>query len=121
MGILELIDRHSPECVAVEGIFTGHNARSAMVLGHARGVAVLAAALRDLPVHEYPPAEVKKVVVGTGRATKSQVGFMVCQHLKLTDAPRPSDAADGCAVALCHFFRAHGVGVAAALHGAGQT
>lgn len=121
LGLLELIDRHSPECVAVEGIFTGHNARSAMLLGHARGVAVLAAALRDLPVHEYAPAEVKKAVVGTGRATKTQVGFMVCQHLALADVPRPSDAADGCAIALCHFFGAHGVGATAALHGAGQT
>jgi crossover junction endodeoxyribonuclease RuvC len=114
-GLLGLIDRHAPECVAVEGIFTGHNARSAMLLGHARGVAVLAAALRDVPVHEYSPAEVKKTVVGTGRATKTQVGFMVRQHLKLADVPRPSDAADGCAIALCHLFQAGAVSTAAAL------
>lgn len=120
-GLLELIDRLAPECVAVEGIFTGRNARTAMLLGHARGVAVLAAALRQLPVHEYPPAEVKKTVVGSGRATKTQVGFMVRQHLKLAEVPRPSDAADGCAIALCHLFRADRVGVAATLLGAGPA
>lgn len=117
-GLLELIDRLAPESVALEGIFAGRNARTAMLLGHARGVAVLAAALRDLPVHEYPPAEVKKTVVGTGRATKHQVGFMVRQHLSLADVPRPSDAADGCAIALCHLFRADRLGAAAALHAA---
>lgn len=104
-GLLELIDRHAPGCLAIEGVFTGRNARTAMILGHARGVAVLAAARRDLPVHEYPPAEVKKAVVGTGRATKRQVGFMVRKHLRLREAPSPSDAADGCAIALCHLFR----------------
>ena len=111
-GLLELLDRHAPECVAIEGVFSGHNARSAMVLGHARGVAVLTAALRGLPVHEYSPAEVKKVVVGSGRASKQQVGFMVSQHLRLAEEPRPEDAADGCAIALCHLFRAGAVSAA---------
>ncbi len=105
-GLLELLDRHTPECVAIEGIFSGHNARSAMVLGHARGVAVLTAAQRGLAVHEYSPAEVKKAVVGSGRASKQQIGFMVTQHLRLAEEPRPEDAADGCAIALCHLFRA---------------
>lgn len=108
-GILELVDRHAPECVAIEGIFTGHNARSAMVLGHARGVAVLAVATRGLPVYEYSPAAVKKAVVGSGRASKQQIAFMVCQHLRLAEEPRPEDAADGCAIALCHLFRADAV------------
>lgn len=103
-GLLELIDRHDPACLAIEGVFTGRNARTAMVLGHARGVAVLAAARRELPVYEYPPAEVKKAVVGTGTASKRQIGFMVRKHLRLREAPRPSDAADGCAIALCHLF-----------------
>ncbi|MDH3734427.1 MAG: crossover junction endodeoxyribonuclease RuvC, partial [Gemmatimonadota bacterium] len=80
-GLLELIDRLEPDCVAVEGVFSGRNARTAMILGHARGVLVLAAALRSLPVYEYPPREVKKRVVGTGSATKAQVGFMVQKHL----------------------------------------
>lgn len=105
LGLLELIDRHGPSCVAVEGVFTGRNARTAMVLGHARGVLVLAAALRGVPVAEYPPREVKKRVVGTGAATKEQVGFMVRKHLGLRDVPAPADAADGCAIALCHLLR----------------
>lgn len=104
-GLLELIDRLEPHCVAVEGVFTGRNARTAMVLGHARGVLVLAAALRSVPVYEYPPREVKKRVVGTGAATKAQVGFMVQKHLRLREAPRPADAADGCAIALCHLLK----------------
>ena len=104
-GISEIIERHQPAAVAVEGVFFGKNARTAVVLGHARGAILLAAALRELPVAEYPPAEVKSAVVGTGRATKEQVGFMVRKLLKLREAPRPSDAADGVAVALCHCFR----------------
>ncbi len=105
-GLLELIDRHAPDCLAVEGVFTGRNARTAMVLGHARGVVLLAGATRGLPVAEYPPADVKKAIVGTGGATKRQVAFMVQQHLRLREEPRPADAADGCAVALCHLFQA---------------
>ncbi len=107
---LELIDRLQPTCVAIEGVFTGRNARTAMVLGHARGVLVLAAALRGLPVHEYPPREVKKRVVGTGAATKEQVAFMVKHHLQLRESPKPADAADGCAIALCHLLAAMPVG-----------
>jgi len=101
---LDLIDRHVPTCVAIEGVFTGRNARTALLLGHARGVLVLAAALRGLPIHEYAPREVKKRVVGTGAAGKEQVGFMVKQHLRLATAPKPADAADGCAIALCHLI-----------------
>lgn len=105
-GVLALMERLEPACVAVEGVFTGRNARTAMVLGHARGVAVLAAALRGVEVREYPPAEIKKAVVGRGAASKRQVGLMVQEHLRLREPPRPSDAADGCAAALCHLFQA---------------
>lgn len=108
LGLLEVLDRLQPACVAVEGVFHGHNARTAVVLGHARGVALLACALRDVEVVEYPPAEIKKAVVGTGAAAKGQVAFMVQRHLRLREPPEPSDAADGCAAALCHLFR--GVG-----------
>ena len=104
-GLIELIDRLEPDCVALEGVFTGRNARTAMVLGHARGVLVLAAALRSIPVYDYPPREVKKRVVGTGSATKAQVGFMVQKHLRLRETPSPADAADGCAIALCHLLK----------------
>ena len=90
--------------MAIESAFHGKNARTAMVLGHARGVLVLAAALRELPIHEYAPREVKKQVVGTGGASKEQVGFMVKHHLRLGETPRPADAADGCAIALCHLL-----------------
>lgn len=104
-GVSELIERHRPDAVAVEGVFFGKNARTAMVLGHARGAVLLAAALQDLDIAEYPPAEVKNAVVGTGQATKDQVGFMTQKLLRLREPPRPNDAADGVAVALCHCFR----------------
>lgn len=108
LGVLEVIDRSGPAAMAVEGVFYAKNARTSVVLGHARGVVLLAAALRGLAVAEYPPAEVKSAVVGTGRATKDQVGFMVQQLLKLRAVPRPHDAADGIAIALCHCFRGFG-------------
>lgn len=104
-GVSELIERHAPSAVAVEGVFFGKNARSAMVLGHARGVILLAAAVREIEVAEYPPAEVKSAIVGTGRATKHQIGFMTQKLLSLREPPRPEDAADGVAVAICHCFR----------------
>jgi len=97
-----LIERHRPYVVAVESVFQGKNARSALTLGHARGAILLAAALRDLPIAEYAPREIKSAVVGTGNATKDQVGFMVKQQLRLKEAPTPHDAADGVAAALCH-------------------
>jgi crossover junction endodeoxyribonuclease RuvC len=104
-GVTQLMERHEPEAVAVEGVFFGKNARSAMVLGHARGAILLAASLQDRNVAEYPPAEVKSAIVGTGRATKHQIGYMTMKLLRLREAPRPEDAADGVAVALCHCFR----------------
>jgi crossover junction endodeoxyribonuclease RuvC len=101
-GIGEVLSRHRVDAMAVEGVFYGKNARTSIVLGHARGAVLLAATLRELPVFEYAPAEVKNAVTGTGRATKEQVQFMVQQTLRLKAPPRPSDAADGVAVALCH-------------------
>lgn len=107
-GILDVIERHEPDCLAVEGVFFRKNARTAVILAHARGAAMLAGALRGLPVLEYPPAEIKNSVVGSGRASKEQVGYMVRKLLGLAEAPRPSDAADGCAVALCHLLTGTG-------------
>lgn len=107
-GVSELMDRHAPDVVAVEGVFFGKNPRTAVVLGHARGAVLVAASLREVQVAEYPPAEVKSAIVGTGRATKEQVGFMVQKLLRLRAAPKPDDAADGVAVALCHCFRGFG-------------
>jgi crossover junction endodeoxyribonuclease RuvC len=103
-GVAELIERHGPAVVCVEEVFHGKNARTALTLGHARGAILLAAALSGVPVSEYSALEIKKAVVGTGRATKDQVGFMVQQQLRLKAAPSPSDAADGVAAALCHFM-----------------
>ncbi|HSJ24455.1 MAG TPA: crossover junction endodeoxyribonuclease RuvC [Longimicrobiales bacterium] len=101
-GLGEVLGRHAVEVMAVEGVFYGKNARTTVILGHARGAALLAATLRELPVHEYSPAEIKNAVAGTGRATKEQVQFMVQQLLRLRTPPSPADAADGVAVALCH-------------------
>ncbi len=97
-----LLVRHRPHAMSVEDVFQGRNARSALTLGHARGAILLAAALRDVPIAEYAPRQVKKAVVGTGSATKEQVAFMVMQQLRLAEAPAPEDAADGVAAALAH-------------------
>ncbi len=107
-GLLSVIDRVEPDCLAVEGVFYRENPRTAVVLAHARGVALVAGASRGLTVAEYPPAEIKKAIVGTGRATKQQVGWMVQKLLGLAEPPRPSDAADGCAAALCHILTGTG-------------
>lgn len=104
-GVSEVMARHRPDAVAVEGVFFAKNVRSAVVLGHARGAILVAASLHELEVAEYPPAEVKSAVVGHGRATKEQVQYMVQRLLRLREPPKPDDAADGVAVALCHCMR----------------
>ena len=101
-GVDQVLERFSPDVVSVEAVFQGKNARSALVLGHARGAVLVAASLRDLAIAEYAPREIKKAVVGNGGATKEQVGFMVQERLRLKDPPSPSDAADGVAAALCY-------------------
>lgn len=107
-GLVEILERHGPACVAVEDVFYGRNARTAAVLGHARGVILMTAASHHVDVAEYPAAEIKKAVTGHGAATKTQVAYMVQKLLGLAEPPAPSDAADGCAAAICHFL--HGVG-----------
>ena len=97
-----LLAEHRPECVAIENIFFATNARSALKLGHARGVAMLAAIESGVTVVEYTPAEIKRAVVGYGRAEKPQVGQMVKLLLGLDAIPKPHDAADALAVAICH-------------------
>jgi crossover junction endodeoxyribonuclease RuvC len=104
-GVLAVVDRTCPDALCVEGVFYGRNVRTMLTLGQARGVVLLAAAARGLGVAEYPPAEVKSAVVGSGRAGKEQVAFMVQKHLSLVEPPSPSDASDGIALALCHLFR----------------
>lgn len=94
--------RHSPEECAIESIHFGVNAASAFATGQARGVALLAASQSGIPVAEYAPAQIKSAVVGTGRADKTQVQYMVRAMLGLEDIPRPDHAADALAVALTH-------------------
>jgi crossover junction endodeoxyribonuclease RuvC len=107
-GLAALLARHRPECVAVESIFYARNVRSALKLGHARGVALLAAAEAGISVIEYAPAEIKRAVVGYGRAEKAQIQQMVKLLLGLDAPPSPHDAADALAVAICHIHRATG-------------
>ena len=104
-GLLEVIREHKPDVAAVERLFVGKNVRSAMTTGEGRGIAVLTAALGGLPVEEYTPAEVKKAVVGVGNAHKTQVQEMVRIILALDKVPRPQDAADALAIAICHCQR----------------
>jgi crossover junction endodeoxyribonuclease RuvC len=101
-GIDRLLDRFGPDAMSVESVFQGKNARSALVLGHARGAILLAAEMRGVTIAEYTPVSIKKAVVGHGSATKDQVGLMVQERLRLVAPPRPNDAADGVAAALCH-------------------
>ncbi|MBI5837979.1 MAG: crossover junction endodeoxyribonuclease RuvC [Candidatus Eisenbacteria bacterium] len=104
-GLSAVLDAHRPDSVAVESPFQAKNARSALVLGHARGVILLAAGLGGLDVAEYAPREVKMAVAGRGSATKEQVQYMVRRLLSLPKAPR-ADEADAMALALCHLHRA---------------
>ena len=104
-GITELIQRLRPATLALEDAFYHKNVRTTLVLGHARGVVLLAAAQARLDIAEYAPATVKKTVVGAGGAGKGQVAAMVARLLRLKQAPHPADAADGVAVALTHIIR----------------
>ena len=99
-GVTELIARHKPDALSVEDVFYAKNVRTTVVLGHARGVVLLAGQQAGIDIHEIPPAEIKKAVVGTGAATKEQVQFMLTRLLKLKSVPQPSDAADGVAAAM---------------------
>lgn len=104
-SVTELIRRHHPTCLALENAFYHRNVRTTLVLGHARGVVLLAAQQAGLDIAEYPPATIKKAVVGRGGARKGQVAAMVARLLRLRQPPRPADAADGVAVALAHIIR----------------
>jgi crossover junction endodeoxyribonuclease RuvC len=102
-GLREVIAELRPQVVAVEGVFHGQNARSALQLGHARGVALLVCGEAELGVAEYAPATIKRTVAGHGRASKDQVLRMVRSLCQLERAPR-LDASDALAVAICHAF-----------------
>ena len=104
----QLLRKHKPDCVVVENVFHAANVRSALKLGHARGVALLSAVAGGYPVIEYTPAEIKLAVVGYGRAEKHQVGEMVRLLLGLSEVPEPHDASDALAVAICHVHASGG-------------
>ncbi len=102
-----LVTEWQPETAAVEELFFSKNAQTALTVGHARGVALLALADAGLPVEEYKPAEVKQAIAGYGSAPKAQVQGMVQQILSLAEVPSPDDAADALAIAICHLHSAH--------------
>ncbi len=101
-GIEELLARHKPHVVVLETQFVNKNPQSAIKLGMARGIAILAAKKASLPVFEYTPARAKKAIVGNGQASKQQVQWMIKTRLNLKELPTPQDAADALALALCH-------------------
>jgi crossover junction endodeoxyribonuclease RuvC len=101
----ELIARHRPDAIAVERVFSQHNVRTVMGTAQAGAVAILTAARAGLPVQTYTPSEVKAAVTGSGQADKAQVTTMVTRLLGLAQAPKPADAADALALAICHVWR----------------
>ncbi|MCA1223356.1 crossover junction endodeoxyribonuclease RuvC [Streptomyces sp. 8L] len=105
-GIEAWLDQYQPERVAVERVFSQHNVRTVMGTAQASAVAVLCASRRGIPVALHTPSEVKAAVTGSGRADKAQVGAMVTRLLRLAAPPKPADAADALALAICHIWRA---------------
>ncbi len=106
-SLLEIIASYRPDAVAVEQPFVAQNVRSALAIGRAQAVAILAAAKRDIPVYEYTPAQVKQRVANYGASSKEQIQEMVRLQLGLGEVPQPSDAADALAVAICHLHQTY--------------
>jgi len=104
-ALTEMVAAYRPDAVAVERVFSQHNVRTVMGTAQAGAVAVLAAARAGLPVQTYTPSEVKAAVTGSGQADKAQVTAMVTRLLRLAEPPRPADAADALALAICHVWR----------------
>lgn len=101
-SVLKIIKEYSPDELAIEEAFYSKNIKSTMVIGQARGAAILAAGQAGIEVTEYSPREIKRSIVGMGNASKSQVQYMVKNLLNLREIPHPEDAADALAIALCH-------------------
>ena len=120
-GIEEWLDLHRPDAVAVERVFSQHNVRTVMGTAQASGIALVAAARRGLPVALHTPSEVKAAVSGSGRADKAQVGAMVARLLRLDETPKPADAADALALAICHIWRGGAQSRIDAAHAAAGT
>jgi len=105
--LLEVILRHQPDAVAVEQPFVGKNVRSALAIGRAQAIAMLAAANMGIPTYEYTPAQIKQRIANYGASSKEQIQEMVRLQLGLSQVPQPNDAADALAVALCHLREIH--------------
>lgn len=101
-SLLTLIESYQPQAMAVEEVFFGRNVRTAIAVGHARGVVLLAAAQMGLPVFTYTPTAIKQAIIGYGRADKHQVQEMIRMLLALPNVPQPDDVADAVAIAVCH-------------------
>ncbi|MGE3797794.1 MAG: crossover junction endodeoxyribonuclease RuvC [Thermomicrobiales bacterium] len=108
--LTDLMGTHNPAVVAIEALFFARNVTTAISVGQARGIVLLAAAMRDLAVHEYSPSEIKYSVAGYGKADKPQMQEMVRMILGLAAVPHPDDAADAVAVAICHAHHSSGYG-----------
>jgi crossover junction endodeoxyribonuclease RuvC len=105
--LLKVVRKHQPDAVAVEQPFVAKNVRTALAIGHAQAIALLAAANQDIPVFEYTPAMVKQRVANYGASSKEQIQEMVRLQLGLAEVPQPNDAADALAVAICHAQEVH--------------
>ena len=102
---IDLIDKYSPDEIAIEAPFFGKNVQSMLKLGRAQGVAMAATLVKDLPIVEYSPRKVKQSITGNGNSSKEQVAAMIQSILKLKTLPKELDATDGIAVAICHYFQ----------------
>ncbi len=103
-GLRQLVKQFEPDALAVEGLYFSQNVKTALSVGQAKGIVLLAAAQFHLPIFEYTPLQIKQALTGYGRATKKQIQAMVVQELNLDKVPQPDDAADGLAIALTHCY-----------------
>lgn len=103
--LLSIIDQYEPSIMAIEEVFYGKNVKSALLLGHARGVSMICAAKYNIPVFEYSARKVKQSITGNGNAHKSQIKFMIMKELNLKQFNAPIDASDALAIALCHIYQ----------------
>ena len=104
-GLLEIIDQYHPAAMAIEQLYAHYqHPRTAIIMGHARGVMLLAAGLRNVACHSYSATRIKKLIAGAGRASKEQIQRTIAQEMGLAQPPEPPDVADALAVALCHYY-----------------
>ena len=104
-NISELINKHKPSVFSIEEIFYSNNVKSSLLLGHARGTAIAAAATKDVIIYEYSAKKIKQSLTGNGNAHKEQVKFMVSKLLNMVEPPKSNDASDALAIAICYFFQ----------------